>query len=72
MERGHALRGVTVRVRELTGRRGDVFLCHPWLLHAASANAGTAPRFARSKHLYASPSARAGVTGGDGRRGDRA
>lgn len=28
-----------------TGRAGDVYLCHPFLVHAAQANTGTRPRF---------------------------
>ena len=28
-----------------TGRAGDVYLCHPFLIHAAQANHGTVPRF---------------------------
>ena len=28
-----------------TGRAGDVYLCHPFLVHAAQANHGTRPRF---------------------------
>ncbi|MDH6115239.1 hypothetical protein P3T36_004158 [Kitasatospora sp. MAP12-15] len=28
-----------------TGQAGDVYLCHPFLIHAAQANHGTAPRF---------------------------
>jgi Phytanoyl-CoA dioxygenase (PhyH) len=28
-----------------TGQAGDVFLCHPFLVHAAQANHGTRPRF---------------------------
>ncbi len=28
-----------------TGRAGDVYLCHPFLIHAAQANRGTVPRF---------------------------
>ncbi|MDT0442586.1 phytanoyl-CoA dioxygenase family protein [Streptomyces johnsoniae] len=30
---------------EATGRAGDVFLCHPFLIHAAQPHRGTAPRF---------------------------
>jgi hypothetical protein len=28
-----------------TGRPGDVYLCHPFLVHAAQPNHGTTPRF---------------------------
>ena len=36
--------GVDVAVRELTGSAGDVYLTHPWLLHAPSPNCNDAPR----------------------------
>ncbi|NUS17403.1 MAG: phytanoyl-CoA dioxygenase [Streptomyces sp.] len=35
-----------------TGRAGDVFLCHPFLVHAAQPNHGTAPRFLAQPPLY--------------------
>jgi hypothetical protein len=28
-----------------TGRAGDVYLCHPFLIHAAQPHRGTVPRF---------------------------
>jgi hypothetical protein len=37
--------GVTLRIAELTGAAGDVFLLHPLTMHAASPNAAAAPRF---------------------------
>jgi hypothetical protein len=43
------VRGVPVRVVELTGRPGDAFLCHPLILHATSPNHGDWPRFMRIK-----------------------
>ncbi|MFG1806901.1 phytanoyl-CoA dioxygenase family protein [Streptomyces sp. NPDC049040] len=35
-----------------TGRAGDVFLCHPFLVHAAQPNHGTAPRFLAQPPLH--------------------
>jgi hypothetical protein len=35
-----------------TGRAGDVFLCHPFLVHAAQPNHGTRPRFMAQPPLY--------------------
>lgn len=39
-ERGHRL-----RVTEVTGRAGDVFVCHSNLLHASPVHTGSVPRF---------------------------
>ncbi len=36
--------GVDVSVAELTGKAGDVYFTHPWLLHAISPNCSTSPR----------------------------
>jgi hypothetical protein len=39
-----------------TGERGDVYLCHPFLVHAADRNRGTQPRFvAQPGLLFAAP-----------------
>ncbi|RFA26605.1 phytanoyl-CoA dioxygenase [Alkalilimnicola ehrlichii] len=35
-----------------TGRAGTVFLCHPFLVHAAQVNRGTRPRFLAQPPLY--------------------
>lgn len=35
-----------------TGRPGDVFLCHPFLVHAAQPHHGTRPRFMAQPPLY--------------------
>ena len=35
-------------VVELTGRAGDAVVCHPWLLHLASANTSDRPRLQRA------------------------
>ncbi len=32
-------------VVEATGHAGDIYLCHPFLIHAARAHSGTTPRF---------------------------
>ena len=36
-----------------TGETGKVYLCHPFLVHAAQLNRGTAPRFMAQPPLYA-------------------
>ena len=35
-----------------TGRAGDVYLCHPFLVHAAQPHHGTSPRFMAQPPLY--------------------
>ncbi len=35
-----------------TGRAGDVFLCHPFLIHAAQPHRGSTPRFMAQPPLY--------------------
>jgi hypothetical protein len=47
MEAGTEIDGVPVRVVELTGEPGDMVFCHPVMLHSASPNHGTQPRFMR-------------------------
>jgi ectoine hydroxylase-related dioxygenase (phytanoyl-CoA dioxygenase family) len=37
-----------------TGRAGDVFLCHPFLVHAAQAHHGSRPRFLAQPPLHPS------------------
>jgi hypothetical protein len=37
--------GTQLRVSEITAQAGDVFLCHPFLIHAASPNHSGVPRF---------------------------
>lgn len=59
--RGAVIDGVEAHVAELTGSPGDVVLLHPWMLHAAAPNCGSAPRMmvgenvqtARGLALYA-------------------
>ena len=38
------IEGVEVRVTEVTGKAGDAYLMHPWLMHAAAPNTSGAPR----------------------------
>ncbi|MEU1784674.1 phytanoyl-CoA dioxygenase family protein [Streptomyces sparsogenes] len=38
-----------------TGRAGDVFVCHPFLVHAAQPHRGTEPRFMAQPPLYPAP-----------------
>jgi hypothetical protein len=45
MEEGDEIEGVPMRVTEITCQAGDVFLCHPFLYHAASQNHSGRPRF---------------------------
>jgi hypothetical protein len=40
--------GLPARVVECTGRPGDVYLTHPWVMHCIAPNARTHPRFMRS------------------------
>jgi hypothetical protein len=43
----------SLQVVELTGQPGDVWLMHPWMLHAMSANCGARPRMAITERLRA-------------------
>jgi hypothetical protein len=45
--------GVSLQVVELTGEPGDVFVMHPWLLHAPSANCGSLPRMVLTERIRA-------------------
>ena len=45
MDTEHVINDIPVRVAELTGEAGDVIIGHPWLLHTASPNCGSRPRF---------------------------
>jgi len=46
------LDGIPVRVVELTGRAGDVYLTHPWILHSIAPNARDTPRMMRSRMIW--------------------
>jgi hypothetical protein len=45
-------RGRDYPVELATGHAGDVYLCHPFLIHAAQMHRGTAPRFMAQPPLY--------------------
>ncbi len=45
--------GVPLRVRESTGRAGDVYLMHPWLVHNASPNLGPTMRIMATERILA-------------------
>jgi ectoine hydroxylase-related dioxygenase (phytanoyl-CoA dioxygenase family) len=45
------VRGIPVRVAELTGRPGDAIFCHPLMLHVAAPNRSDTPRFMRSQRI---------------------
>jgi hypothetical protein len=44
-----------LQVVELTGDAGDVFVMHPWLIHAPSANCGERPRLVLTERVRAAP-----------------
>jgi hypothetical protein len=44
--------GVPVRVEEMTGDPGDLFLMHPAALHAAAPNVLEAPRLVLAQFVY--------------------
>ncbi|HEY7107218.1 MAG TPA: phytanoyl-CoA dioxygenase family protein [Acidimicrobiia bacterium] len=44
--------GLPARVVECTGKAGDIYVTHPWVMHSIAANAGAQPRFMRSLALY--------------------
>ena len=50
------MRDVNVRVIEMTGEAGDVFMTHPLILHAGSTNCAKDPRLVLSSSVF-----RAGV-----------
>ena len=43
--------GIAARVVELTGKAGDVFLCHPGLCHAPAPNVAARPRLMRTQRV---------------------
>lgn len=51
MEHATAFEGVPLQVAELAGGPGDVFVMHPWLLHAPSANCGELPRLLLTERI---------------------
>ena len=54
-----------VRVVEMTGEPGDVFLTHPALLHSISTNCSSEPRIVLSGSVYRDPSIENALYGGD-------
>ena len=44
--------GAPVSVEEMCGAPGDIFLMHPWLLHAASRNVSGRPRFQLGRYVF--------------------
>lgn len=53
MEKPTHFDGSDLQVIELTGEPGDVWLMHPWLLHAASPNCSERPRMVVTERLSA-------------------
>lgn len=45
--------GLPMRVVELTGKPGDVFITHAWVYHSIAVNARDTPRMMRSGAIYA-------------------
>jgi hypothetical protein len=44
--------GVALRVVEVTGAPGDIYITHPWVMHSIAANALDQPRLMRSVAIY--------------------
>lgn len=58
---GTEIDGVRVRVVEMTGKAGDVFITHPWTFHSIAVNATDRPRFMRSVAIRRRHTAAAGA-----------
>lgn len=52
MDLSTAVDGAELRVVEMTGEPGDVFLAHPLILHAPATNCTTVPRMALASFVY--------------------
>jgi hypothetical protein len=52
MEADADVDGLSARVIECTGRAGDVYITHPWVMHSIAPNALGRPRFMRSMAIY--------------------
>jgi len=52
MNASSAVNGAELRVIEMTGEPGDVFLVHPLILHAPSTNCADVPRMVLSTFIY--------------------
>jgi hypothetical protein len=55
LERDSEVNGARARVFELTGKPGDVILCHPWTMHATAPNCGSSPRFMSVQRIFSGP-----------------
>lgn len=66
MDADFDLDGLPVRVIECTGKAGDVYVTHPWVMHSIAHNARKEPRLMRSHAIYA---ARSASSTGDQRSG---
>jgi hypothetical protein len=44
--------GLPARVVECTGRAGDVYLTHPWVMHCIAPNARSEPRLMKTGAIY--------------------
>lgn len=53
MDQESVVDGIPVRVEQLGGKRGDVVLMHPWVVHAPAPHCGSRPRFALAKDIFA-------------------
>jgi hypothetical protein len=51
MRETQEVRGIPVRVTELTGQPGDAILCHPLVLHVSAPNRSDTPRMMRSQRI---------------------
>jgi len=52
MKHGSTVNDIELIVVEMTGEPGDVFLTHPWLLHAPSMNCSSVPRMVLSSTIF--------------------
>jgi hypothetical protein len=52
VKEGAMLDGVNLRVVEMTGEPGDVFMTHPLMLHASAKNCAEVPRLVLSSTVY--------------------
>ena len=53
MERETVVDDIPLRVSELHGKAGDVFVCHPLLFHCGPVgNVSDRPRFVRTLRVY--------------------
>ncbi len=55
MRHGTVIDGIELRVVELAGNAGDVFVTHPWVMHCIASNANARPRMMRSFAIMRKP-----------------